>query len=89
MGKLFGFGRGYRSEWWSKKIKKKFFLWASYFIVSLYILLLAVFIVLSVSFPKAAGDTMHVTFLKDFIVYFSSPVMLFAILLVLWSKEQE
>jgi cell division septal protein FtsQ len=79
-------GKGYKSEWWSKKLRKRFLMWASYFIVGMYLLLLAVFILLSLSFP-AASDPMHISFLNDFIFYFSSPVMLFAILLVLWSRE--
>jgi predicted neutral ceramidase superfamily lipid hydrolase len=79
-------GKGYKSEWWSKKLRKKFLLWASYFIVGLYLLVVAVFIILSLSFQQAA-DLSHITFLKDFIFNFSSPVMLFAILLVLWSRE--
>jgi membrane-anchored glycerophosphoryl diester phosphodiesterase (GDPDase) len=80
-------GKGYKSEWWSKKLRKKFFLWASYFIVGLYILILAVFIILSLFLPQTAADPAHIAFLTDFIFYFSSPVMLFAILLVLWSRE--
>lgn len=82
-------GKGYKSEWWSKKTRKKFFLWASYFIITLYILLLLVFILLSLFLPSIAGDSSHINFLKEFILYFSSPVILFAILLVLWSRETE
>lgn len=79
-------GKGYKSEWWNKKLRKKFLLWASYFIVGLYILTLAAFILLSVVFQQAA-DPSHIAFLKEFILNFSSPVILFAILLVLWSRE--
>jgi len=81
-------GRGYKSEWWSKKTRKRFLLWASYFIVTIYLLILAVFIILSVSLPQAADST-HISFLREFILNFSSPVMLFAILLVLWSREPQ
>jgi len=81
-------GKGYKSEWWSKKMRKKFLLWASYFIVTVYLLILAVFIILSVSLPQAADST-HISFLREFILNFSSPVMLFAILLVLWSREPQ
>jgi hypothetical protein len=79
-------GKEYKSEWWGKKTRKKFLMWASYFIVGMYLILLAVFIILSLLFP-VASDPMHISFLRDFIFYFSSPVMLFAILLVLWSRE--
>ena len=88
MVKIWWERRGYRSEWWGKKLRKKFMLWASYFIVGLYLIILAVFIVLSLSLPQAGGPA-HMAFLKDFILYFSSPVMLFAILLVLWSREMQ
>jgi len=80
-------GKGYKSEWWGKKTRKKFLMWASYFIVGLYLLVLAAFVILSLSFPQTAADPMHIAFLKDFVLYFSSPVMLFAILLLLWSRE--
>ena len=80
-------GKGYKSEWWSKKLRKKFLLWASYFIVGLYLIIVAAFIILSLSIPQTAADPAHIAFLKDFILYFSSPVILFAILLVLWSRE--
>jgi fumarate reductase subunit C len=79
---------GYVSEWWSKKTRKKFLLWASYFIVTVYLLILAVFIILSVSLPQAA-DSAHISFLREFVLNFSSPVILFAILLVLWSREPQ
>jgi hypothetical protein len=79
-------GKGYRSEWWSKKLRKKFLLWASYFIVILYIIIIAAFLILSFAVPQTA-DLTHLAFLRDFIFYFSSPVMLFAVLLVLWSRE--
>ncbi|MEM3555780.1 MAG: hypothetical protein QXF56_03635 [Candidatus Micrarchaeia archaeon] len=82
-------GKGYRSEWWSKKTRKKFFLWASYFITVLYIITLIVFLLLSLLFPQLAGDSFHINLLRDFILYFSSPVILFAILLVLWSRETQ
>ena len=81
-------GRGYKSEWWGKKTRKRFLLWASYFIVTIYLLILAVFIILSVSLPQAA-DSAHTSFLREFIFNFSSPVILFAILLVLWSREPQ
>lgn len=79
-------GSGYRSDWWSKKMRKKFLMWASYFVVALYIIIVAAFLVLSFVIPQTA-DPQHIAFLNDFILYFSSPVMLFAILLVLWSRE--
>ena len=79
-------GKGYKSEWWSKKLRKKFLLWASYFIVGLYIIILAAFLILSFAIPQTA-DPEHIAFLRDFVLYFSSPVMLFAILLLLWSRE--
>jgi len=80
-------GKGYKSEWWNKKLRKKFLLWASYFIVGLYLLVLAVFVILSLSLPQTAADPVHMVFLKEFVLYFGSPVILFAILLVLWSRE--
>ena len=79
-------GKGYKSEWWSKKMRKKFLLWASYFIVGLYIIILAAFLILSFTISQTA-DPEHIAFLRDFVLYFSSPVMLFAILLLLWSRE--
>jgi hypothetical protein len=81
-------GKRYRSDWWSEKVRRRFLLWASYFVVVLYALILAVFIILSLFFPQIAADPAHIATLKDFIFYFSSPVLLFAILLVLWSKEK-
>ncbi|MCX6776931.1 MAG: hypothetical protein NTY73_03115 [Candidatus Micrarchaeota archaeon] len=80
-------GRGYKSEWWGKKTRKRFLIWASYFVVGLYLLVLAAFVILSLSLPQTAADPAHMVFLKEFVLYFSSPVILFAILLVLWSRE--
>lgn len=84
---MIGVDEKYKSEWWSRRTRKKFFLWASYFIVTLYILLLLSFAFLSVLLPQT--DPSHLNFLKEFITSFSSPVLLFAILLVLWSRETQ
>ena len=82
-------GRGYKSEWWGKRTRKKFLMWASYFVVGVYLLVLATFAVLSLSIPQTAADPAHMAFLQNFVIYFSSPVILFAILLVLWSRETQ
>jgi hypothetical protein len=79
-------GRAYKSEWWSKKLRKKFLVWASYFIVGVYLITVAAFIILSLFLPQAA-DQFHMALLKDLIFNFSSPVILFAILLIIWSRE--